>query len=200
MKTAISITIALLFNFLGSLAAEDLPFDRNVINRYSLDGIPRSISIRQGEDVWLGYDLERATPCKVWKAPDGKSGLTDGLTPKSIGEAMFEDRSEDGWKLLGAEKAAALKIRYLGCTQREGHFELSWEFQLETRTIILRERISTAAEAEDSGVSRELQVEGLNSGESLALPAGAGATWQNSAGQPVNALTKNNKWTQAVLP
>jgi hypothetical protein len=35
--------------------AKTLPFDREVINRYSLDHLPRSLSIRQGSEVWLGF-------------------------------------------------------------------------------------------------------------------------------------------------
>ena len=29
----------------------------------------------QGTDMWLGYDLERATVLKAWQAPAGKPGL-----------------------------------------------------------------------------------------------------------------------------
>src|SRR5687768_17008447 len=49
-----------------------LPFDRDLINRYSVDGRPRSIAIRQGRDVWLGYDLEQAKLFKIWRAISGK--------------------------------------------------------------------------------------------------------------------------------
>ncbi len=74
--------------------ATPLPFDREIINRYSLDNLPRSLSIRQGQDVWLGYDLQRATLRKVWQATEGKPGLiTAGFTTRSAGTTWFEDRS-----------------------------------------------------------------------------------------------------------
>src|SRR5688572_22514829 len=74
-----------------------LPFDRQVINRYSLNGRPRSLSLRQGEDVWLGYDLEQAKPFKVWQAPAGKPGLSmRGFVARSEGVTWFEDATSEG--------------------------------------------------------------------------------------------------------
>ncbi len=52
----------------------ELPFSRDIINRYSLDHLPRSLSIRQGADVWFGYDLERAKLYKLWRATANCSG------------------------------------------------------------------------------------------------------------------------------
>lgn len=173
-------------------AADELPFDRSAINRYSLDGLPRSISIRQGTDIWLGYDLERAAVCKVWRAPEGKTGLEGELTMKSVGEALFEDQSEDGWQLADG---GALKARYLGCTQGEGYFELRWQLRSDSQALLLSERVPIGA---DDTVRRELKVEGLKADESLLLPATAGAAWKTADGKPAKEL-KADKWIKLTI-
>jgi hypothetical protein len=203
LKRILVITV-MLFCFWGIPAAEGqtkgLPFDRGVINRYSLDGLPRSISIRQGRSIWLGYDLERATPRKVWRAPKGKSGLAGSLTTRSVGTALFEDKSDDGWKLQqSGKRSVPLRVRYLGCTQREGYIELSWELRHESRKLRLRERVSTSGAGKGIVASRALQVEGLNQDESLALPATAGAAWRTSAGKAAMLLA-GDKWIRIDLP
>lgn len=178
--------------------ADELPFDRSAINRYSLDGLPRSISVRQGADVWLGYDLERATPCKVWRAPEGKSGLSGGFTVKSAGKALFEDKTDAGWGLLKNGKASGLKARYLGCTQSNRHFELRWELMHGERRLKLQERISRFA-GSDVAVWRELKVEGLATGESLQLPTAVGAAWKTAGGRSATALA-GSQWIRIVIP
>ena len=203
MKRILGIAVVL-FWFLGPIPAaegqaKELPFDRGVINRYSLDGLPRSISIRQGRDIWLGYDLERATLRKVWRAPKGESGLAGGFTTRSVGTALFEDKSDDGWKLQSGNQSVPLLVRYLGCTQREGRFELSWELRHESRKFRLRERVSTSGAGKAIAASRELRVEGLNPGESLALPATAGAAWRTSEGMSAKSLA-GDKWIRIHLP
>jgi hypothetical protein len=202
--TRIFFITVLLFCSWGTLPAaqgpaKGLPFDRELINRYSFDGLPRSISIRQGADIWLGYDLERATPRKVWRAPQGKPGLTGGLTTRSVGTALFEDKSDDGWKLQSGERSLPLMIRYLGCTQREGHFEVSWELRHESRKFRLRERVSISDAGNGVEASRELQAEGLRTGESLTLPEAAGQAWRTSDGKLAKSLA-GDKWSRISLP
>lgn len=182
---------------LVALAAE-LPFDRSAISRYSLDGLPRSICVRQGADVWLGYDLERATVCKVWRAPAGKPGLSGGFTVKSVGKAMFEDKTDTGWSLARAGKASELKVRYLGCTQSEERFELRWELSRGERRLQLRERVSRSAES-DVQAWRALKVEGLDEGESLRVPNAVGASWKTVGGRSIAALAGGN-WVRIVIP
>jgi len=174
------------------------PFDRTRINRYSLDGLPRSISVRQGADVWLGYDLERATLRKVWRAPEGKPGLSGGFTVKSIGETLFEDKSDGRWELVKAGMASELKVRYLGCTQGDGRFELRWELSRGERRLQLRERVP---ESHDSEVAawRELKVEGLGDGESLRPPTAVGAAWKTAGRQSIAALS-DGSWIQIIIP
>jgi hypothetical protein len=161
------------------LTALALPFDREVFSRLSLDGKPRSLSIRQGADVWLGYDLERATVFKAWHARAGKPGLIKtSFVTRSAGTIWFEDTSADPWELRRGEKTLPLKVRYLGCTHRDDHIELRWELQHETGTLKLEERIPLAAAPTADRVVRELRVESLAEGEALLPPASARAAWQ----------------------
>lgn len=167
----------------ASLASDPLPFDRENINRYSVDGIPRSLSIRQGADVWLAYDLERATVFKVWQAPTGRPGLiATEFTVKSSGTAWFNDPSSASWELLRHGRPVPLTVRYLGCTQREDGFELSWEMRHDSGALVVRERVAHAAAAAPERVRRELSVESLAPGEVLRLPAPARDAWNVGAG------------------
>lgn len=94
----LSLLLGVLAVFLPGRAAEELPFDPAMICRLSVDNIPRSISIRQGADVWLGYDLERAVVFKVWQAPEEKPGLIlEGFKAESAGVAWFEGKASEGW-------------------------------------------------------------------------------------------------------
>lgn len=183
-------------------AAADLPFDRETINRYSLDHLPRSLSIRQGPVVWLGYDLERAKVYKVWQAPAGKPGLiTTGFVTKSAGATWFEDTSSETWHLQRDGKTVPLTIRYLGCSQRADYFELTWELRHDSGFLKLQERIPQSPAAGAGRAVRELRVESLVAGEVLRLPIPAGEQWNSSpgAGMGVPALTGSG-WHRLALP
>ena len=171
----------------ASLASDPLPFDREAINRYSVDGIPRSLSIRQGADVWLAYDLERATVFKVWQAPTGRPGLiATEFTVKSSGTTWFHDPSAAPWELVRHGRPVPLKVRYLGCTQRADGSELSWELRHDTGALILRERVAHAAAAPAERSRRELRAESLAPGEVLRLPAPARDAW--NVGEGIGAV------------
>lgn len=180
-----------------------LPFDPAVISRLSLDGVPRSLAICQGGSTWLGYDLERALVFKVWQAPAGKAGLSvSGFVTRSLGEVRFEDKAKAGWEWRGegGDDVFPLKIRYLGCSQREDGFELSWDLQGDKTRLRLRERIALAAPS--GGVAmRELRVEGLGEGESLLLPSATRSQWdlRNEIGEPVDSLGGSG-WHRLTLP
>lgn len=179
-----------------------LPFSSDVISRLSLDGKPRSLSIRQGADVWLGYDLERATVFKAWQAPPGKPGLTkSGFSTRSTGTTWFEDASNAAWELRRKEQTVPLAIRYLGCSQRTDHIELRWELRHDAGTLTLLERVPLIAAQDKSRVVRELRVETLATGESLLLPAPVRQTWKLSMDQIVaaTALT-GTQWHRLTLP
>ena len=156
----------------AAAAAESLPFDRAAINRYSVDGIPRSLSIRQGSDVWLAYDLERGLVFKVWQAPSGQPGLvaTD-FTVKSSGTVWFHAPAAASWALVRDGRAVPLKIRYLGCTQRADGFELSWELRHDAGALILRERVPPTTASPTERARRELRAEALAPGDVLRMPA-----------------------------
>ncbi|MFT4688609.1 MAG: hypothetical protein ACKVHO_01440 [Verrucomicrobiia bacterium] len=179
-----------------------LPFDPAKISRLSLDGIPRSLSIRQGADVWLGYELEKAVVSKVWQAPKGKSGLVvKGFKARSAGTAWFENKTDEVWQLRAAGKAVPLTVRYLGCTQLKGYFELRWELGHSDRTVRLTERIPTAP-ANDSGRAyRELRVDSLKAGGALVLSPAYRDAWvlTGPAGKPVKTLT-GSAWHRLSLP
>lgn len=171
----------------------DLPFNRERINRYSLDHLPRSISIRQGEDFWLGYDLPRATLYKAWQAPRGKAGLNgSGFVMKSVGKTLYEDKSDETWQLRRGGETSPLSVRYLGCTEREGHFELRWELTHDSDVVTLRERVPMTAE---TPVTREIQAEALPSGSRLLLPLPAQKGWNlaTAEGEPASSLT-DTQW------
>jgi hypothetical protein len=179
-----------------------LPFAPDVISRLSLDGKPRSLSIRQGTDVWLGYDLERATVFKAWQAPPGKPGLTkSGFTTRSTGTTWFDDASNAAWELRRKEQTLPLAIRYLGCSQRTDHIELRWELRHEVGTFTLFERVPLVATKDKSRVVRELRVETLATDESLLLPTPVLETWKLSTDQNVaaTALT-GTQWHRLTLP
>jgi hypothetical protein len=163
------------------LSARALPFDRELISRLSLDDKPRSLSIRQGADVWVGYDLERATVCKVWKAPAGKPGLIKaGFVTRSAGTTWFEDATDTSWELRRGDKTQALKVRYLGCSQQQDHLELRWELQHDDGVLQLHESILFAAAPAAERATREVRMAGLAEGETLLLPSAARKAWKLS--------------------
>lgn len=179
----------------SSLRAEEietdgLPFDRERINRYSLDHLPRSISIRQGDDVWLGYDLPRATIYKVWRAPAGEAGLKQtGFVMRSVGNTLYEDRSDEPWKLRRSGETVLLAIRYLGCSQRRGYFELRWELSHDADIVTLRERVPKTA-GNETAVTREVQVDSLPPKAQLLFPLPAQRRWNlmTADGRPASSL------------
>lgn len=182
-------------------AEEALPFDREIINRYSLDHLPRSLSIRQGKDLWLGYDLERGKLYKAWRAPADQPGLVASeFVTRSRGTTWYEDKSAETWQLQRNGKAVPLAIRYLGCSQREGHFELSWELRHEAGALTLVERIPMAAAPDEDRAVRELRAESLAADEALLLPLPAREPWKlTHQGRSVPALT-GSEWHRLTLP
>ena len=167
----------------ANLPAEEkagLPFDPERIRRLSLDGVPRSLSIRQGKSVWLGYDLERAAIMKIWRAPEGKPGLiVPDFTTRSSGETLRKGPAkEERWRWSRDGKTVEPAIRYLGCTQGGGHFLLSWELKDGESILTLREKVPF--EPDKDKVTRQLAVEGLGEGEELH-PPGLGEGWYPDA-------------------
>lgn len=194
--------VILAFLFTSLAATEDLPFDREIINRYSLDGLPRSLSIRQGDDVWTGWNLERAKVFKAWRAEEGKPGLiSSGFTTRSSGTKWFEDNSDETWRLQREGNAVPLRIRYLGCSQRESYFELSWELRHDKGIVTLRNRIPMAAASRSERVALEVRAESLAEDERLLLPEPVQKAWKFShgEGQSASALTDND-WYSLTLP
>jgi hypothetical protein len=179
-----------------------LPFDREVINRYSLNGRPRSLSVRQGSDVWLGYDLEQAKPFKVWQAPAGKPGvLTTVFVSRSAGTPWFDDASREAWRLQRGGKTLPLTIRYLGCSQRDAYFELSWELKHDAGVLKLRERIPRVSPPAADRVVRELRVESLAVNEALIVPGMAGKAWTITTDNTTDvARLVGTGWHRLTLP
>jgi hypothetical protein len=182
-------------------AARVLPFDSTVISRLSLDGKPRSLSIRQGVNAWLGFDLERATVLKAWQAPAGKPGLIkSGFVTRSAGTTWFEDASNDKWELQRGQNIVPLTIRYLGCSQRKKHIELRWELRHDTRLLKLLERVPLNAAPAADRVVRELRVEGLAAGETLLPPAAVRKSWKLSSGQSAAPALTGTELHRLTLP
>jgi hypothetical protein len=184
MKYAILLGSAWLPTLSAALVAaasppQALPFAPDVISRLSLDGKPRSLAIRQGPDVWLGYDLPRAAVLKAWRAPPGKPGLVkSGFTTRSTGTTWFEDPSDADWVLQRGAASVPLAVRYLGCSQRKDHIELRWELRHDTGAVQLFERVPLDAAPAVDRVVRELRVEGLSPGESLLPPSTLRKAWK----------------------
>ncbi len=165
------------------VTARALPFDPEVISRLSLDNKPRSLAIRQGANVWLGYDLERATVFKAWQAPPNKSGLVKAtFVTRSAGTVWFEDTTVDGWTLRRGDKTLPLAVRYLGCTHQTDHIALRWELRHGDEVLTLHERVPLSAVPAADRVVRELRVESLAAGGMLHLPA-AHKAWKLNAYQ-----------------
>jgi hypothetical protein len=187
VRTALVVAIAVVVTpwvFAG------LPFDREAINRYSVDGIPRSLSIRQGSDVWLAYDLERGMVFKIWQAPPGKPGLVAReFTVKSSGTTWFQAPAAAAWELVRGGRVVPLRIRYLGCTQREDGFELSWELRHDSGALILRERVPPTTASPTDRVRREVRAESLLPGDVLRLPAHEAWNKDGNIGPAWRAIT-----------
>ena len=202
-----SLLAALLLVPLSRLPAAEplspgLPFDPHAVSRLSLDGKPRSLSIRQGSDTWLGYDLERATVFKAWRAPAAKPGLikTEFVT-RSAGQALFEDPSNSGWELQSAGKIVPLKSRYLGCTRNQDHTLLRWELRHDTGFLTLEERVPLSAASITDRVVRELRVASLAKGEALLPPSAARTAWKLVSGNvSASPVFTDSEWHRLTLP
>lgn len=183
-------------------AAEPLPFAAETISRLSLDGKPRSLAVRQGTDIWLGYDLERAAVFKAWRAPQGKSGLVkSGFTTRSTGQALFEDTTQAVWELRRGESTLPLNVRYLGCSHRKDHVELRWELRHDATAIKLYERVEQAGVSAADRVARELRVDELPPDDLLLPPAPVREMWkiQDEKGTSTSAL-RGAGWHRLTLP
>jgi len=194
------------FLILGSLVPADeppLPFDPGAIHRYSLDGVPRSLSIRQGENRWLGYDLERGTPFRVWTAKPGSSGLiVDGFTARSQGEPLFADSSDSTWRLLRGGEAVETSLRYLACSDRGDAIELRWEIRHEGVSVAIRERVPRHPEGDPTGCAvRLLEVDGLAPGCALLPPKAVTGQWMllDAGGAIVDLIARDGPY-RLLLP
>jgi len=181
-----------------------LPFAPDRVQRLSLDGVPRSLSIRQGDDFWLGYDLERGTPFHVWRAKPGTTGLiVDGFTTRSQGETRFTDSSEHTWRVRRNHgDAVPTTLRHLSCSDRGDAIELGWEVRHEGGSIRIHERVPhQPEEPPDGGVIRVVEVEGLPSGWRLLLPESTTDAWTllDAGGKAASAIEGNGVF-RIILP
>lgn len=185
----------------GADSAAGLPFDPQTLSRLSVDGRPRSLAVRQGDGVWMAYDLEQARLFKCWQAPAGKPGLLrKDFTTQSTGKTLWQAKPAAPWMWTRFTAAAPDATRYLGCSDRGGRIELRWELRQGISAIQLHERIPQAP-ATGARVLREVRVTGLQPGESLTPPGLGPAAWQltDSAGTAVKAIT-TGEWYRLTLP
>lgn len=188
------------------MSTKSLRFSGEDINRYSLDHLPRSLSIRQG-NMWFGYDLERAKIYKAWRSPPGKSGAQGkGFVVRSVGDTLFEDKTESTWRLQRAGREIPLRIRYLGVSERgsgdDKHYLLNWELRHDAGHIELTEKVSVHAPVKDAP-TRFVRMTALPAGDTLVAPGGGTGSWQLSdavdlagAGKPGNV---GEHWQRLTL-
>jgi hypothetical protein len=179
-----------------------LPFHREAINRYSLDHLPRSLSLRQGADVWFGYDLERAKLYKLWQSPANGSGLEKkDFVVRSVGEAWYEDKSDALWQLQRHDHFVPVRVRYQGCSHHQEHFELRWELTCDGETCLLFERIPSAVDATSARAVRELRVEGLKPGAALVPPLSKQNIWKlTKIDGTASPSLVGTQWYRMTLP
>jgi len=200
--------IARLNAFAADPGIPKLPFDREMINRYSLDHLPRSLSIRQNQDVWLGYDLERGKLYKAWQSPSDGAGLKSAVPRSGVfvvqsqGQTWYEDTTEATWQLKRSGETVPLEIRYLGCSHRENVIELTWELRHDVGKIELTERIDTIAVlAESDRIVREIRARSLAANEVLLLPPAAGKAWALTSGEArIAPAITDSQWYRLLLP
>ncbi len=161
-----------------SAPTKDLPFNREIINRYSLDHLPRSLSIRQRADVWFGYDLERAKLYKLWRAPANGSGIEKSdFTVRSVGTTLYKDTSEGTWQLQRRNEITPVQTIYQGCSHQAEYIELRWELKCQGRTTLLSERIPISGKSLGEVCVRDLRVEGMEAEEALLPPTPTQNAW-----------------------
>lgn len=196
------ILFAATLSYAGDASSTDLPFNREIINRYSLDDLPRSLSIRQGADVWFGYDLERAKLYKLWRSPANGSGLQKSdFTVRSVGTTLYEDKSEASWQLQRKNELTPVRVYYRGCSHQADSIELKWELTCDRRTTLLIERIPVSGKSLGANPVRELRVEGLQEEEVLVPPNPTQIAWKiiNSDGT-TTGFFQNSHWHRLTLP
>jgi len=182
-------------------SAPPLPFDRQRINRWSLDHLPRSLSLHQGAGVWLGYDLERGKLSKAWQAPADEPGLVvKGFTTRSQGTTWHEDMTDAGWRYALRNGSAPLATRYLGCSDRGDHVELRFELVHDERRFVLTETVPGTVGPE-ARAERWIQVDGLAAGEAILPPDVPATAWKllDEHGEETSRVTgsRRHRW---VLP
>lgn len=185
----------------ASAEDEKLPFDPKLISRASLDGVPRSLSVRQGES-WIGYDLERGTPFHVWRSKLDTTGLiVNGFTTRSEGETRFADSSDASWRLLREGKPVECSFRYRSCSDRGDAIELVWEFRHGNRAVLVTERVAPRTDAAET-VVRHLEVTGLSDGETLHPPLPVAERWTlvDSEGDTCTKLERDGAYRLLLSP
>ena len=206
LPSAIIVLVAMCFATTLSDAQElssiELPFNRDIINRYSLDHLPRSLSIRQGADVWYGYDLERAKLYKLWRAPANSSGLEkEGFTVRSVGTTLYEDKSEAVWQLQRRNELIPLRAYFRHCSHQAESIELKWELTSGYRSMYLIERIPVSGKSLGATPVRNLRVEGLQGEEALVPPNPTQSVWSVIKSDGTTTISfQDSKWYRRTLP
>lgn len=179
-----------------------LPFDPEAFSRLSVEDRPRSLALRQGQGIWLAYDLEQAVVFQCWQAPEGKPGLLKrDFTTRSSGKTLCVVETPVVWQWMSGQVAEPCSVRYLGCADRADHVELRWELRGGgVRTLQICERVARAG-AQAARVVREIQVKGLRPKEKLLIPGLGADAWHLSTftGEPAHAIT-DEAWHQLSLP
>jgi len=198
----VSMFFATALSYAQDVSSPELPFNRDIINRYSLDHLPRSLSIRQGADVWFGYDLERAKLYKLWRAPANSSGLEkNDFTVRSVGTTLYEDKSEAVWQLQRRNEPTPLRTYFRHCSHQAEAIELKWELTSDRRTMYLIERILVSGKSLGATPVRNLRVEGLQEKEALVPPNPTQSVWKliKSDGTTTDSF-QDSKWHRLALP
>jgi cytochrome c len=136
--------------------------------RSVLDGQARMLTLALADGFWAAYSAEDGQLYKVWKGSvnfDGAVYTTvHGPQPSSLGDAFFENKIANPWKLLQGEKASVPAIEYKGHRFEKDQVWVNYELKFDGgKTIRVSERPEylSAAEGRQDGYHRLFRAQGL---------------------------------------
>jgi cytochrome c len=148
----------------SAIAASDRPNDPWVF-RSVLDKQPRMITFALNDQLWVSYSTDSCSLYKAWAGNVDFSGavynMRHGPQPMSVGNAWFENKYRQPWKVLvgGAEQAPHTDYKGHRYTA-DGHAEIMYDLVLtDGRRIRINERPEYVDRDRQPGFERTFRVE-----------------------------------------